>query len=71
MSKTMMIRACKITDEYGYCLGWRMVADNGEYPQERRLHRTRESVYRDCEAMYGNQTWQGKRVHGGYRIVVD
>lgn len=34
--------------------------------------RTSQEMYELCEQMFpANSTWQGRRVHGGYRITVD
>jgi hypothetical protein len=63
---TMIIRAERVEG------GWRMVDSDGNYPQEGKIHQTRQSVYRDCEAMYpANSTWQGRKIGSGYRIVID
>ena len=48
-----------------------MTSDNGELPQEGKEHNSTQSVYRDCDAMYRGATWQGRKVHSGYRIVID
>jgi hypothetical protein len=48
-----------------------MTADNGELPQEGNEHNSKQSVYKDCKAMYEGATWQGRKVHSGYRIVID
>lgn len=64
--KTMIIRAER-QDNSKYI----MVADNGELPQEGNEHDSPQSVYRDCEAMYKGATWQGRKVHAGYRIAID
>jgi hypothetical protein len=42
--------------------GYRMVAirpdtDVAEYPQEGRVHRTRQSVYTDAAIMYSDPVW--------------
>lgn len=64
--KTMIIKAERTKD------GWRMIDSDGNYPQEGKIHTTRQSVYRDCAAMYpANSTWQGRKVSSGYRIIID
>ena len=60
----MIIKAIKVKG------GWTMRADNGEMPTEGRVSGTRREVYKDCEAMYGNATWQGMKVRAGYSIVI-
>lgn len=41
--------------------GYQMIAEDitgrKEYPQEGRLHPTKESVYKDAEKMYSNNVW--------------
>lgn len=64
--KTMVIKAQK--NQNGK---WIMIADNGELPQEGREHDSKSSVYADCDAMYNNATWQGKKVKSGYKIVIN
>ena len=64
--KNLIIRAIKTGNSY------QMVAGNGDLPQEGLLHKTVKSVYKDCAAMYPyNSTWQGKKIRGGYQIVID
>lgn len=63
--KTIIIKAVKV--ENGYV----MQAENGEYPQKKLLHKNRQSVYADCQKLYNNITWQGRKVHSGYMIYVD
>lgn len=63
---TLIIRAQK--NENGKYV---MIGDNGDMPQEGLEHDNKQSVYDDCHRMYNGQTWQGKKMHSGYSIVVD
>ena len=63
---TMIIKAAKVDG------GYRMIDEEGNYPQEGKTHKSAQSLYRDCAAMYpANSTWQGEKVAGGYQIVID
>ena len=68
--KTMIIVAIPV-DGGGYTLQGINPDGDIECPQEGRVHKSRQSAYRDCTAMYNNSTWQGRKVRRGYRIVVD
>lgn len=63
--KTLLIRAIKVEG------GWTLEANNGDMPTEGRTVSTRKQAYAECDAMYGNPAWRGRKVKGGYRIDVD
>jgi hypothetical protein len=61
--KTLLIKAVPFRG--GYCLK----AENGEYPQDRRVNPSRASAYRDAAQIWPkNSDWHGRKVKGGYRI---
>ena len=63
--KTLLIRAIKVQE------GWTPEAANGDMPTEGRAVSTRREAYAECDAMYNNATWRGRKVKGGYRIDID
>jgi len=66
-TKRMTIKAVKNDDGQ-----YQLVADNGELPQEGATHKTKKSAYADAERLWpSNSVWQGKRISGGYSIVID
>lgn len=67
--ETAIIKAEKV--ENGYTMICITKGDI-EYPTEGRVVSSRMRVYEDASAMYPfNSTWQGRKIHSGYRIVVD
>jgi hypothetical protein len=63
--KTLIVRAIKVDG------GYTLEADNGNRPTEGRVVATKRKAYEECEAMYNNDTWQGKKIASGYRIIID
>jgi len=55
MNRWLIVRAVK--KENGYTLQ----DDLGNYPTEGRIVSSRKIAYAECKAMYGNDTWQGKK----------
>ena len=48
---------------------WIMADENGNLVQEGHEHKTRKSVYNDCNAMYPfDSVWKGKKVRSGFYI---
>jgi hypothetical protein len=63
--KTLLIKA--VPCRGGYCLK----AENGEYPQEKFVHPSRASAYRDAAQMWAPRwPWFGRKVKGGFRIEI-
>ena len=50
--------------------GWILKASNGDLPDEGYIHKTRKHAYDDCDLMYHGDTWYGKKISSGYRIVI-
>ena len=67
--KTMLIKAKKGEDGY-YRLGG--YNSDGEYEEEEGKYPSAQAAYKDAALMWpSNSTWQGCKVEGGYRIVID
>ena len=48
---------------------WIMIDENGNLIQEGLEHRTRESVYNDCNVMYPfDSVWKGRKARSGFYI---
>lgn len=66
MAKTMIIRAEKTSE------GYQLICEDGDYPQESRVHKSKQAAYADAVCLWpANSTWEGKKIHAGYRIVID
>ncbi|MFA5136958.1 MAG: hypothetical protein WC489_06255 [Patescibacteria group bacterium] len=63
--KTMLIKAEHQKN------GWVLVAEDGTLPYGHHGHRTRKEAYVTAQMLWPpNGVWEGKRVSGGYRIVL-
>jgi hypothetical protein len=65
MNRYLIVRAVKKDN------GYTLQDDMGNYPTEGRVVSNRSKAYIDCDAMYNNDTWQGKKINSGYRIMID
>lgn len=51
--------------------GYTLKGEDGEYVQEKYIHPSRASAYRDAESLWPkNSVWHGRKVKGGYRIDI-
>lgn len=52
--------------------GYRLIDAEGNYPQEGKVHKSRQLAYIDATFLWPwDSTWQGEKVHSGYRITID
>ena len=64
--KKLIIKAVKCDG------GYRLEDNEGNCPQEGLTHPSRQAAYQDAALLWPyNSTWQGRKVQGGYEIVID
>ncbi len=65
LKRTLLIKAVP------YRGGYTLKTENGEYPQDKYVHPSRASAYRDAALLWrADSVWRGRKVRGGYRINI-